>query len=576
MTARPDERRPHPADPLGPDGRSAAVGRAFHVRDAGGPGRPRPEGRMLTEGKPTEGKRTEGKPADGEPVPVGSRGRIVMLVDNDVERDSRVQKAAASAAAAGWEVHLLGCVLARRGRSWMLSGARVRLLPLRHTLRRNRHGIVRATLRRPLAYAHPSVAAYRRRLVQSRRSDLAASRIAPGGGPVRKAWLLARRAAARVQVRWVAVRVHRTESLAAARNDPLSPLERCAIRFWQALLGDRAWRVLDRNLWDWDGAYRHVVDELEPDIIHANDFRMLGVGARAARRAHARGRETKLVWDVHEFLPGIKPWGGAGPGWLPAMCAHEREYAGAADAVVTVSDALADRLVERHGLRRRPAVVLNAPLTRGGTGRTEPVPDLRELCEAGPDAQIAVYSGRASVQRGLDVMIEALPRLPRLHVALVVSTVRSEYLRGLRARAIELGVADRVHMLPYVPYNQVVPFLAAADIGVIPIHHWPNHEIALITKFFEYSHARLPIVVSDVQAMGAMVKATGQGEVFRAEDLDDYVRAVEAVRGDPQRYRAVYDDRPDLLREWSWEAQAEVLDGVYSRLLPAPAGHTGG
>jgi glycosyltransferase involved in cell wall biosynthesis len=514
---------------------------------------------------------TEDKLTEEEPEPVASRGRIVMLVDNDVVRDSRVQKAATSAAAAGWEVHLLGCVLSRRGRSWMLGGARVRLLPLRHTLRRNRHSVVRATLRRPLAYAHPSVANYRRRLVQSRRADLAASRITPGGGPVRGAWLLTRRVSARLQARWVAVRVHQTESLTAARNDPRSPLERCAIRFWQALLGDRAWRVLDRNLWDWDGAYRRVIDELEPDIIHANDFRMLGVGARAARRAHARGLQTKLVWDVHEYLPGIKPWGGAQPGWLPAMCAYEREYAGAADAVVTVSDVLADRLVERHGLRHRPTVVLNAPLTGGDAGRTEPVPDLRELCGVGPDAQIAVYSGRACVQRGLDVMIEALPRLPGLHVALVVSTARSEYLRGLRARAVELDVADRVHMLPYVPFDQVVPFLAAADIGVIPIHHWPNHEIALITKFFEYSHARLPIVVSDVEAMGGMVKATGQGEVFHAEDLDDYVRAVEAVRGDPQRYRAVYDDRPGLLHEWSWEVQAEVLDSVYSGLLPAAA-----
>ncbi|WP_207945755.1 glycosyltransferase family 4 protein [Actinomadura sp. 7K534] len=529
---------------------------------------------MLTEDRPSEDRASEHRPTEdgkteGETVPAASRGRVVMLVDNDVVHDSRVQKAAASAAAAGWEVHLLGCVLGRRGRSWTLGGARVRLLPLRHTLRRNRHGVVRATLRRPLAYAHPSVANYRRRLVQSRRADLAASRIEPGTGPVREAWLLTRRVSARLQARWVEVRAHRTESLTAARNDPRSPLERSAIRFWQALLGDRAWRVLDRNLWDWDSAYRRVIDELEPDIIHANDFRMLGVGARAARRAHARGLRTKLVWDVHEFLPGMKPWGGVQPRWLPAMCAYEREYAGAADAVLTVSDVLADRLVERHGLRHRPTIVLNAPLTGGDADRTEPVPDLRELCGAGPDAQIAVYSGRASAQRGLDVMIEALPRLPGLHVALVVSSVRSEYLRGLRARAVELDVADRVHMLPYVPYDQVVPFLAAADIGVIPIHHWPNHEIALITKFFEYSHARLPIVVSDVQAMGGMVKATGQGEVFHAEDVDDYVRAVEAVRADPHRYRAVYDDRPELLHEWSWEAQAEVLDGVYSGLLPA-------
>ncbi|NDU71895.1 glycosyltransferase [Actinomadura sp. DSM 109109] len=494
-----------------------------------------------------------------------------MLVDNDVVRDSRVQKAAVSMAEVGWEVHLLGCTKGKRRRSWDLGGARVRLLPIRHVLRRNRHGALRATLRRPLAYGHPDVADYRRRLVQSRRADLAAARLDPRSrGPVRKGWLLARRVTAKFQSRWVAVRVRRTEGLAEARKDPRSPVERFWIKFWLTVLGDRAWRVLDRNLWDWDTTYGKVIDKLEPDIIHANDFRMLGVAARSVRRARAKGRTVKLVWDAHEWLPGIRPWG-ADPRWHPAMCAHEREYAGDADAVVTVSEALADRLVEGHGLRHRPTVVLNAPTVGGEPSTSDPVPDMRELCGLGPDTPIAVYSGSAAPQRGLDIMIEALPRLPRLHVALVVASAGSEYVRGLLARAAELGAADRVHTVPYVPFDQVVPFLASADLGVIPIHHWPNHEIALITKFFEYSHARLPIIVSDVEAMGDMVKATGQGEVFRAEDLDDYVRAVEAVLGDPGRYRAVYDDRPDLLREWTWEAQAEVLDGVYAKLLPSAA-----
>ncbi|GAA4389018.1 hypothetical protein GCM10023088_63100 [Actinomadura verrucosospora] len=508
---------------------------------------------------------------DGTVPGASSRGRVVMLVDNDVVRDSRVQKAAKSMSEAGWEVHLLGCTGAKKRRSWKIGEARVRLLPIQHVLIRNRHGVLRATLRRPLAYGHPKVADYRRRLVQSRRADLAAARLDRGSrGPARKAWLMARRVTAKAQSRWVALRVRQTESLTAARANPRAPMERLAINFWLKVLGDRAWRVLDRNLWDWDSTYGKVIDKLEPDIIHANDFRMLGVAARSVRRARAKGRTVKLVWDAHEFLPGIRPWG-AGPRWLPAMIAHEREYAGDADAVVTVSAALGDRLMEGHGLRERPTVVLNAPITEGEPSTSDPVPDMREMCGVGPDTPIAVYSGSASVQRGLDIMIDALPRLPRLHVALIVSSARSDYVRGLVARAAELGVADRVHTLPYVPFDQVVPFLAAADIGVIPIHHWPNHEIALITKFFEYSHARLPIIVSDVQAMGDMVKSTGQGEVFHAEDLDDYVRAVEAVLGDPGRYRAVYDDRPDLLHEWTWEAQAEVLDGVYARLLPSAA-----
>lgn len=151
-------------------------------------------------------------------------------------------------------------------------------------------------------------------------------------------------------------------------------------------------------------------------------------------------------------------------------------------------------------------------------------------------------------------------------MAFVVLRTGSDYMNQLRARAQELGVAERLHILPYVPHYQVVPFLAAADVGVIPIHHWPNHEIALITKFFEYSHARLPFVVSDVKTMGEMVARTGQGEVFTAEDVSDYVRGVKAVLADPEKYREVYDSA-GLLEEWTWEAQAEVLDGVYTRAL---------
>ena len=37
-----------------------------------------------------------------------TRGRVVMLVDNGVQGDSRVQKTARSAAEAGWDVVLLG------------------------------------------------------------------------------------------------------------------------------------------------------------------------------------------------------------------------------------------------------------------------------------------------------------------------------------------------------------------------------------------------------------------------------------------------------------------------------------
>ncbi|WDZ88250.1 glycosyltransferase family 4 protein [Micromonospora cathayae] len=429
-----------------------------------------------------------------------------MLVDNAVDGDSRVQKAARSAAAAGWDVTLLGRSPDGVPHRWRLGGAEVRLLPM--------------------------------------------------GGPPTGAQARRRRAVA---------------ALGGLRR----PVETAYTRFWSTALRERAWRRLEPSLWQYERAYGPVVDALDPDLIHAHDFRMLGVGARAKLRAAERGRRVRLLWDAHEFLPGIKPWRD-NVRWLPAHRAYEREYAPYADAVVTVSAELARLLQAEHGLADRPAVVLNAPdpVDSGKPQPEEEFVSVRARCGLGPDVPLLVYSGAAAPQRGLAVLVEALPALPGVHVAFVVNRPDGEYVRGLVDRAGELGVADRLHVGGYVPADRVVPFLAGADVGVIPIEHWPNHEIALITKFFEYSHARLPVVVSDVRTMAETVRTTGQGEVFRAGDPADLVRAVRAVLADPARHRAAYD-RPGLLKSWSWPAQAEVYDRIYADLLPASA-PTGG
>jgi glycosyltransferase involved in cell wall biosynthesis len=442
----------------------------------------------------------------------GRRGRVVMIVDNAVDGDSRVQKVARSAAEAGWDVTLLGRSPTAQTLTWRIAGARVCLLPVGGEAG-GKEGGGRAGRWR---------AAIRRGLVRLPRPLLRALR---------------------------------------------QPVDLTLVWFWRAALGDRAWRRLEPALWEYESAYAPVIDELAPDLIHAHDFRMIGVGARAVRRGRDCGRTVKLVWDAHEFLPGIKPRRDHAR-WLPAHEAYVREYVPYADAIVTVSAELAELLRREHGLTEPPAVVLNAPDVATGENRGgDAAGGLRERCGIGPDVPLLVYSGAAAPQRGLSDMVRALPALPEAHVALMINQPDGGYAAELQRLADALGVADRLHLLSYVPHHQVVRVLSEADAGVIPIGHYLNHEIALITKFFEYSHARLPIVVSDVRTMAEEVRRTGQGEVFPAGDVTGYVRAVRAVLDDPSRYRCAYD-APGLLAGWTWQRQADVLDRIYTDLVP--------
>jgi glycosyltransferase involved in cell wall biosynthesis len=79
--------------------------------------------------------------------------------------------------------------------------------------------------------------------------------------------------------------------------------------------------------------------------------------------------------------------------------------------------------------------------------------------------------------------------------------------------------------------------------------------------------ALLPIIVSDVKTMSAEVRRLGNGEVFIAEDVNDFVRAARLVLADPAKYRAAYT--PEVLAERSWERQAEILISTYNAIVKA-------
>jgi glycosyltransferase involved in cell wall biosynthesis len=297
------------------------------------------------------------------------------------------------------------------------------------------------------------------------------------------------------------------------------------------------------------------VFEFKPDVIHAHDYTALPIAEKLIKLLNEFGINTRLIYDAHEFVPGVAHLNRQ---LVQSYSLVERRASQRAAAILSVSEGMSDLLIPHLGIKDRPEIVANDPLV---VGQQPSQRSLRGDLHLEAKAPILVYSGAVAPQRGIETAVAALEFLPNVHLV-VIANRDNQTLIELKSKYQRF--ADRFHTLPYVPNAELVSYLSGATIGLIPIHHKQNHEISLITKFGEYMQAHLPIVVSDVKTMAAEVRRLGNGEVFVAEDVTDFVAAVGKILANPLKYSAAYTK--EVLAERSWERQAENLVAIYNRI----------
>lgn len=479
-----------------------------------------------------------------------------MVVGNDVVTDNRVKKEAVALAEAGLRVTVVGYSPGGERTESELGPVRLVRVPVRWDVRDRirRRNVTRRRFPIRIGYdtARDQLAARAR--VMARRDEVSSR---TGDGPLRKGRLgLLRGQAALVKLRGGVQR--RLDSRVAAAVDRLDARK-------HPVEDGPPWRRYAPEMLDWERELGPVLDALEADVIHAHDFHMVALAQHAVDRARRRGRTVRWVYDAHEWVVGLPLYYNRTAQMVAAWGNLEAEFAARADAVVTVSEPIADALVQRLGLGRRPAVVLNIPVLSTNSAAA---PSLRQAAGVGDDVPLLVYSGGITPARGIATLVEALGELSGVHLAVVaVPATGTPYLDDVLAAATLAGTRDRVHVVPPVGVADVVGYLSQASLGVHPLVHVAGHEMALPNKLFEYLHAGLPVVVSDVRLMADFVQEHGVGRVFTAEDPAALAAAVRAVLAERDTYVAAIRGQPELRERYSWERQAEVLLGVYRDLL---------
>lgn len=306
------------------------------------------------------------------------------------------------------------------------------------------------------------------------------------------------------------------------------------------------WAYYEPTLLDFSALMIPELEKFEPDAIHANDAATI-VAALVYKR---RFPNTKIIYDVHEWVHGLP---GLDPLKADVYGAAQDRYIHGFDVVLTVSNGLAELIESRYGIKAK--VLENFPWMENQTE----VADVRSLIRVDKDVPILVYSGWLAPERGLNVVLGSLAQLKNCVLAIV--TNQDKQAKELMSRAAELGVVDRVFILPYVNPNEIVRYLSTCNIGLIPLDHAPNHEISRITKFFEYAHARLPMVCSDLKEMSQSITELGCGSIFQAGNVDDFVQAVNNTLMHADEIRERYTD--EVLGDLTWNANFPALKESY-------------
>ena len=234
-------------------------------------------------------------------------------------------------------------------------------------------------------------------------------------------------------------------------------------------------------------AFREILGATTPDVVHTHGTRPDVLLARAARRSGLR-----TVTTVHGF---------SGGDWKNRLYEVLQRRAMRAMSAVAAVSAAQRPILESAGVPRdRIHVVPNAwapvgdPLDRSAARAA--------LGLEGPGPTIG-YVGRLSHEKGPDLLVEALGRLTDLDWTASFVGDGAE-APGLRARANELGLGDRIRWHGAVP--DAWRCFRAFDVLAMP-----SRTEGTPISLFEAMDAGVPLVVTRVGGVPAVLAPGADG-----------------------------------------------------------------
>ena len=310
-----------------------------------------------------------------------------------------------------------------------------------------------------------------------------------------------------------------------------------------------------------------VTAQVQPDILHAHSPVLDAIPAlRVGRR-----RNIPVVYEVRAFWEdaavdhGTTTEGSARYRLTRAMETYAFKHA---DAVTCICEGLRRDIVARGIPASKVTVIPNAVDVEKFTFGA--IAEAQLKAELGlTDARVLGFLGSFYAYEGLDLLIQALPRMlaraPDVRVLLVGGGPQETNLKQL-ARA--LGVADKVVFTGRVPHDQVNRYYDLVDVLVYPRHSMRLTELVTPLKPLEAMAQGRVFVASNVGGHKELIRDGETGVLFKAGDPQSLADKVLGLLNASERWPLLKQaGRHFVETERNWKVSVARYQQVYAAAL---------
>jgi glycosyltransferase involved in cell wall biosynthesis len=281
------------------------------------------------------------------------------------------------------------------------------------------------------------------------------------------------------------------------------------------------------------------------DLLLANDLDTLPANFMASKL-----KNKPLVYDSHEFFTEV-PELVHRPRVKKIWEILEQKIVPKLKHAYTVCSSIAEVYTQKYSVPFR--VVRNVPVA------TSSVQKAKKLSE---DAgKIILYQGAVNIGRGLEQAILAMKFVQN---ARLVIAGDGDIRQDMEQLAESEGLAGKVQFLGRLSIKDLAKLTPQAALGLsVEEDLGLNYHYALPNKLFDYIQAHVPVLVTNLPEMAAIVKKYGIGVITDSLDPEVLAEIFSEMLTDANRRKIWKQNLETAAGELTWENEKKVLEEVF-------------